>query len=118
MNDAAEMAKDVVAKELAEKHFEIEVGLTHIFRINSKPHIECANNEPIKLLEVNENTVAAGVMPLHFGPAPASGIPFPSIIVEVTPGEFERIKTNELRLPDGWEIGEEFFKPAHDVGGH
>ena len=45
---------------------------------------EVVRAEPIKLLEVNENTVAAGVMPLYFGPAPASGIPYPSVIVEVT----------------------------------
>ena len=37
-------------------------------------------------------------MPLeHFGPAPASGIPFSSIIVEVTPSELEKIRSHELR---------------------
>ena len=66
--------------------------------------------QPIKLLEVNEATVAAGVMPLHFGPVPASGIPFASVIVEVTPIEFEKIKADELKLPDGWVLGQELPK--------
>ncbi len=56
-------------------------------------------------------------MPLHFGPAPASGILFPSIIVEVTPEEFDRIKRNELKLPKGWTIGEELPKPTKANGG-
>ena len=63
---------------------------------------------PIKLLEVNADTAPSGVMPLHFGPAPAGGIPYPSVIVEVTPDEFERIRAHELKLPDGWTIGEEY----------
>ena len=64
------------------------------------------------------NTVESGVMPLHFGPAPASGIPYSSIIVEVTPSEFEKIRTHELRLPDGWEIGEELPRPTINIEGN
>jgi hypothetical protein len=63
-------------------------------------------------LEVNADTVPTGVVPLHFGPAPASGIPYPSVIVEVTPGEFDRIRARELPLPAGWEVGEELPRPA------
>ncbi len=33
-----------------------------------------------------------------------------SVIVEVTPDEFERIKLQELKLPDGWSIDEEYPK--------
>ena len=49
-------------------------------------------------------------MPLYFGPVPSSGIPYASVIVEVTPDEFERIRVQELKLPDGWTIGEEYPK--------
>jgi|SRR5579864_7009855 len=64
-----------VAKELAKKHYQVEAGLTQIFRITVKADAEIIPAEPIKPLEVNENTAPSGVMPLHFGPAPASNIP-------------------------------------------
>jgi hypothetical protein len=113
--DAVLKAKAKAAKELASKHFEVEAGLTQIFRIQDEA--ETVRGEPIKLLEVNENTVPSGVMPLRFGPAPASGIPFSSVIVEVTPEEFKRIQSHELKLPEGWEIGEELPKPSDPRGG-
>ena len=52
-------------------------------------------------------------MPIQFGPAFASGIAFPSIIVEVTPEEFDRLQTGELSLPEGWSIDEELPRPAN-----
>jgi hypothetical protein len=51
-------------------------------------------------------------MPLQFGPSPASGLHYPSIIVEVTPEEFERIQTQQLELPEGWIVGERLPRPA------
>jgi hypothetical protein len=109
--------KALAAKRLAEKHYEVEDGLMRIFRLNSRAEIEANRAEPIKLLEVNENTVPAGVMPLHFGAAPASGIPFSSIIIEVTPDEFTKIQTRELNLPKDWKIGEELPKTPEHAGG-
>jgi hypothetical protein len=47
-------------------------------------------------------------MPLYFGPMPGGGIPYPSVIAEVTPDEFDRIRLQELKLPDGWTIDEEY----------
>jgi hypothetical protein len=105
-------SKDAAARRLALTHFEIEDGLTHIFRITGPAEVEENESEPIKLLEVNEATVPSGVMPLHFGAAPARGIPYPSIIVEVTPDEFEQIIAQAVKLPKGWAIGEELPKPV------
>jgi hypothetical protein len=99
--------KKRITQELADTHYQIEPGITHIFSLCEKPEREAMPGTPIKLLEVNENTPASGVMPLHFGPAPERGIPFPSVIIEVTPAEFERIKQKKLKLPKGWTIGEE-----------
>jgi len=99
------------AEALARKHYEIETGLTQIFRIADTAGAAVIRGAPIKLLEVNANTPESGIMPLHFGPAPASGIPYASVIIEVSPGEFQKIRSNELKLPDGWSIGEEFPRP-------
>jgi hypothetical protein len=109
--------KAQVARELAKKHYQAEAGLQAVFRLTGSAEVEVRPIEPIKLLEVNTNTVASGVLPVQFGPAPASGIPYPSIIVEVSPEEFEKIKTQELKLPKGWQVGEEMPKPADAPGG-
>ena len=68
-------------------------------------------------LEVNEDTVTAGVLPLHFGPLPNFGVPYPTIIIAVTPSEFEKIKTQKLKLPKDWKLGEEMPRPALDQAG-
>jgi hypothetical protein len=108
--------KSEVAKELAKKHFQAETGLQKIFRLTRSAEVEVKPVEPIKLLEVNANTVPSGVLPVHFGPAPASGIPYPSVILEVTPEEFALIQTEELKLPAGWSLGEEMPRPPNNAG--
>jgi hypothetical protein len=104
MNDREE-----AAKLLAKRHYLFEPAITEIRTINSRAISE--PNEPIRLLEVNANTVASGIMPLRFDAVPASGIPYTSVIVEVTPEEYERIKQNQLKLPDGWVLGPVLPKP-------
>ena len=98
--------KNGEAQKLAEAHYHIESGIQQIYRLHANDAVESQPNEPIKLLEVNEDTIAAGVMPLGFGPAPESGIHFPSVIVEVTPTELDRIREQSLPLPNDWKIGE------------
>jgi hypothetical protein len=102
--------KDEVAKKLAHTHFDIEPGIKRIFKLRDKPEFEGLSSSPIKLLEINADTPPSGIMPLYFGPVPSSGIPYPSVIVEVTPDEFERLWVQELKLPDGWTIDEEYPK--------
>jgi hypothetical protein len=109
--------KNRVAKYLAAKHYQVEGGLTRIFRLTGAAEVEVKPAEPIKLLEVNDDTFPSGVRPLQFAPAPASGIPFPSVIVEVTPDEFAMIESEELKLPRGWKLGEELPRPPDEASG-
>jgi hypothetical protein len=109
--------KAAVAKELAKRHFQAEAGLQTIIRLTGSAEVEVRHAEPIKLLEVNTNAIPSGVLPISFGPAPASGITYPSTIVEVSPEEFAKIKTQELKLPHGWILGEELPKPSEDPVG-
>ncbi|HEV3257149.1 MAG TPA: hypothetical protein VG013_09740, partial [Gemmataceae bacterium] len=106
-----------VARALAKKHYQAEAGLQRIFRLTGSAEVEVRPVEPIKLLEVNANTIPSGVLPVSFGPAPASGVPYPSVIVEVSPEEFNKIQAHELPLPKGWVLGEEMPKPPDDAGG-
>jgi len=98
--------RDEEAVALAQKHYEVESGLTHVFRITGAAEVEAKPTEPIKLLEVNENTVPSGILPLHFGPSPASGLHYSCVIMEVTPDEYQKIQSAELRLPNEWRIGD------------
>jgi hypothetical protein len=105
--------KHEVARRLANAHYAIEPGILRIFKLRETPEFEALASTPIKLLEINTNTTSSGVMPLYFGPAPASGIPFASVIVEVTPDEFDRIESAQLKLPDGWVIDSELPKDSN-----
>ncbi len=88
--------------------------MLQIYRIRGVADVELREDEPIKLLEVNENTVPAGIMPLRFGALPADGIVHSSIIIEVTPSEFERLQNRELVLPNGWKVEELLPRSRND----
>jgi hypothetical protein len=98
--------KEEEARYLANSHYEIESGMSQVFRVIAPGNVERDPGEPIKLLEVNENTFPSGILPIGFGPLPSSGIHYSSIIVEVTPDEFAKIRSQEWELPHGWKVGE------------
>ena len=93
---------------LARAHYEVEPGLRAIYRLEG-PDPSCLR---IKLLEVNEQTVPTGIMPVGFPPHPASGLHYPSVVIEVTPQEYEAIQRKELDLPAGWEVRDAYERPA------
>jgi hypothetical protein len=107
---------DEQARILAEKHYQLEPGVVDIVQLTQEVECEVVRGKKIALLEVNENTVPLGVMPLEFGPVPTAGIHYPTVIIEVTPGEFERIKRNELELPHGWSMGSSIPRPSPTNG--
>lgn len=93
--------KDSVARLIADAHRAVEPAIAGIYRIESPGHEEDPG-EPIKLLEVNPNTPASGIMPVGLSAHPANGIVFPSIVVEIHPTEFEQLKQGVITLPNGW----------------
>lgn len=109
-------SKEAVAQRLAEAHYVIEPGIELIVRLVTSPEREADPSEPIKLLEVNHDTTADGIRPVFFGPHAASGIFYPSVIVEVTPEEFDQIRRDPASLPNGWRLDHEFAKPAAAAG--
>lgn len=107
--------KDDTARRLAEAHYAVEPGIAQIFRIQAPPELEADPDEPVKLLEINEDTVACGIMPLGFAADPAQRIDYPLILVELTPAEFEDVKSGRLALPEGWRLGEPIPRPESAV---
>jgi hypothetical protein len=108
--------REKAARRLAEIHYLLEPAITEIRSISSPVRFESKSTEPIKLLEVNEDTVPSGIMPLRFDAVPSSGIRYPSVIVEVTPDEYEYIKKDELKLPNGWSLGPVLPRPNQRNG--
>ncbi len=100
-------SRNAAADSLAQAHFSVDPGVQLIFRLLAEADREMDPKEPIKLLEVNENAVGGGVRPLFFGPHPASGMFFPSVIVDVTPEEYEEILNKPGMIPNGWRLGPE-----------
>ena len=107
-----ERSKEAVAQRLAEAHYAIEPAIELIVQLLASPEREADPREPIKLLEVNPETITSGVLPVFFGPHPASGIFYPTVIVEVTPEEYEKIRGDPASLPNGWRLGPELARPV------
>jgi hypothetical protein len=101
--------KDRVAETLAEAHRSVEPTITRIVRILGPS--EADQREPIKLLEVNTATMPSGIWPIAFTPDPPT-VPYGSVVVEVTPDEYEEIVAQRLPLPSGWTLGAELFRAA------
>lgn len=98
--------KDEIAQVLADAHRNVETTITRIIRIVG-PN-EADDREPIKLLEVNTAAMASGIWPIAFSPDPPT-IPYGSVVVEVSPDEYEAIIRKQLSLPSGWDLGPELF---------
>lgn len=101
--------KTEVAELLAGAHRSAEPTINRIIRLLAEHEDE--PQEPVKLLEVNPATSASGIFPIAFTADPPS-VPYPSVVVEVTEGEYDEIDAGRLLLPHGWRLGETLF-PAH-----
>lgn len=101
--------KDKIARQLAEAHKEVEATITRIVRIIAPNEADLG--EPIKLLEVNTAVMPSGIWPIAFTPDPPH-IPYGSVVIEVTPDEYEEIRSQRLSLPSGWSLGDELFAAA------
>jgi hypothetical protein len=82
------------AKRIAKAHARVDSDVKAIFLLEGKD--EDKTTEPIKLLEVVEGTMESGVEPISFAPNPGRGVPFTSLIIEVSPREYESMKEEKL----------------------
>jgi hypothetical protein len=100
-------SKQAVVERLAQAHYAIEPAIQLILRLEAEPDKENDPAEPVKLLEVNPDTIPAGILPLYFPAHSESGLFYPSIIIEVTPEEYQRILEEPSTLPEGWRMGKQ-----------
>jgi hypothetical protein len=98
--------KNEIAKTLADAHRKFEPGIIRIIRVLGDR--EDDPSEPVKLLEVNPDTSPSGIVPIAFGPDPPD-IPFASVIIDITEGEYEDFRNGALSLPEGWRPGDTLY---------
>jgi len=103
---AVKMSKLETAKTLAKAHFAVEPNLKRIFLLESLDNND--PDDPIKLLEVVEGTIERGIEPIAFTADPQHGIGYSSIIVEISPAEYEGLCKGKLGFGDfKWALGDE-----------
>lgn len=85
------------AESLIQEHFELEPNLENVVWINSDKTTE------IRLLEINSMTFPAGAV-LSFYFPPDEEFPYPTIMAEITPEEWQKVLRNEIPLPEGWTL--------------
>ncbi len=107
------LTKDQTAQLLADVHFRLDQGTRRVFRVTDVN--ESNDSEPLKLLEVNDMTPEVGIMPIAMPASPQREVYFSSVIIEVTPGEFERLRRGEMTLPHGWKLSEELFEQTNNA---
>jgi len=95
------------AKALAKAHAEVEQNLKFVFLI--QPHNDQDPNDPIKLLEVVDGTIERGIEPIGFTADSSHEIDYPSVIVEISPNEYQKYKKDGKLNFDNWTIGEELW---------
>ena len=97
------------AKSLANAHFQVEPNLKRIYLI--QPINDHDPNDPIKLLEVVEGTIERGIEPVSFAADPARGMDYRLMIIEISPAEYESIRSaGKVRFGNqDWTLGEELL---------
>jgi hypothetical protein len=86
-----------VVERIVHEHFELDENLEQVIWISSRSASE------ICLLEINPDTFATGMVQSFYFP-PSDDVPYPLILAEVTPEEWEKILLNEIELPEGWSL--------------
>jgi len=84
-------------KKLIHEHFELDESLEKVIWFESE------TTPAIRLLEINPDTFATGVVQSFYFP-PSDEVPYPLIIAEVTPDEWQRVLQSKIPLPEGWTL--------------
>jgi hypothetical protein len=88
-----------IAVELAKAHKEDDPQTTDVY------FVEGVDDE-VRLVEVSGSLSNGGpgeVLPFRFTAQPADGVPFPSVVVLLSPSEWDAVAHDKLKLPAGWD---------------
>jgi len=84
-------------REIARLHFLMDDSIERIIWFQNKDHKE------VQLIEVNRTALPIESVETFLIPE-SEEIALPLLITDVTPQEWERIQSSEIKLPDGWDL--------------
>lgn len=88
---ASTMSVEIVARMLAGEHMSEDPGIRDVYWAP-------AANE-VRLVEVSDSVRDAGeILPFRFAADPPD-VPYPSLVVLLGPGDWQRLSRHELELP-------------------
>ena len=91
----AKKSLENAARELVEAHREADSGVSHAF-------LSRKDNE-IRIVEVTDSVGTTNeIIPFRFKSRPDLGVPYPSVIILLSPDELGLLKKDKLKLPKGW----------------
>ncbi len=94
--------RDGMAKWYASRHLNTDPGIREIYYLP----IDAPERE-IRLVEVNELIADRNddsVEPIDFGVDIAGSPNHKLVVLDVTPAQWQRIASQQLRLPEGWTL--------------
>lgn len=98
-----ETALDQVAKELAEAHRKADPDTLAVYWAPDPEGRE------VRLVEISGSIGDTGeVLPYRFAPRAKEGVPYASVLILLSPAEWEKVKSGELELPEGWPPADKF----------
>jgi len=87
-----------IVRRMVRSHFEIEDVIDRVVWFKS-PN----GAEEIHLLEVNREAIPSGaVMTFYVGKS--KKFPLPTLLADVTPAEWRKIRAGKIPLPEGWSL--------------
>ncbi len=86
------------ARDLAEAHRRVDPATTMILLLADP------TGEEIRLVEVSMSAPRSGdVFPFRYEARPDLNIDFPSVVVLLSPDEWQDVEAGRLELPSGWD---------------
>lgn len=96
-SESDEITYNRVVRDLAQAHLAVDDGTSLIFLMPDPTFAE------IRLLEVSSSApTTRELFPFAFAARPDQGVPFPSVVLLVSPDEWDEIQEDRLNLPPGW----------------
>lgn len=92
--------RDEIAEWLSKTHLSVDGSIREVWYLPTG-----APEDEIRLIEVNDRYVGEGaeIVPFDMG-IEVNGAPFKLRVVDITPNQLEKIKTDSSMLPKGWNI--------------
>ncbi len=89
------LGSEVVARLLAGEHMSQDPGIREVYW--------APDANEVRLVEVSDSVGDTGeILPFRFSPDPPD-VPFPSVVILLGRGDWERVKHKVLALPAGFE---------------